>query len=160
MEGIAARAGVGKQTIYRWWPSKGAVVFDALLHESRSDQDAGIPDTGKLGADLQALLRATAKELAEPRRDALFRALLADVQANEALANELMTRLLLPQHNAMRGRLKRARKAKQLAAGVDLDVAVEIVFGPMLRRWLLRTGPLDNAFADSVAALAANALQA
>ena len=77
IEGIAARAGVGKQTIYRWWPSKGAVLLDALLALSE-DQDGelpALPDTGDLEADLKLVLRATVEELNDPRYDAPMRAL-------------------------------------------------------------------------------------
>src|SRR5690606_13055468 len=51
IEGIAARAGVGKQTIYRWWPSKGAVLFDAILSLSEGPEGSALPDTGDLEAD-------------------------------------------------------------------------------------------------------------
>jgi AcrR family transcriptional regulator len=61
IEGIAARAGVGKQTIYRWWPSKGAVLLDALLalSEDQEGEVLSLPDTGDLAADLKLVLRAT-----------------------------------------------------------------------------------------------------
>ena len=67
VEGIAARAGVGKQTIYRWWPSKGAVLLDALLALSEGDEGVEpLPDTGDLAADLKHVLRATVEELGNP----------------------------------------------------------------------------------------------
>src|SRR5688572_3560572 len=65
IEGVAARAGVGKQTIYRWWPSKGAVLFDAflMLSEGAEGEPPVLPDTGDLEADLTVVLRATVVEL-------------------------------------------------------------------------------------------------
>nr|BFF16625.1 hypothetical protein GCM10025730_01460 [Promicromonospora thailandica] len=68
IEGIAGRAGVGKQTIYRWWPSKAAILFDAFLLLSRSDDGATpeLPDTGDLRRDLAAVLHATVAELTDP----------------------------------------------------------------------------------------------
>ncbi|WP_234293539.1 TetR/AcrR family transcriptional regulator, partial [Nocardia jinanensis] len=57
VEAIAARAGVGKQTIYRWWPSKGAVVFEAMLESDTGPEGLALPDTGDIATDLRALLR-------------------------------------------------------------------------------------------------------
>src|SRR5690349_2099823 len=79
IEGIAARAGVGKQTIYRWWPSKGAVVFAAFLAlNANASGSTALPDTGNLERDLRSVLRATVDELLEPRFDAAFRAMAAE----------------------------------------------------------------------------------
>ncbi len=88
IEGIAARAGVGKQTIYRWWPSKGAVLLDALLALSEDSDGAmqALPDTGDLEADLQLVLRATVAELTDPRYDAPMRALAVEIAHDDALA--------------------------------------------------------------------------
>src|SRR5215207_6871886 len=72
VEAIAARAGVGKQTIYRWWPGKGAVILDALVETAG---DAALPDTGDLRADLTLVLRAIVAELADPALSATTRAL-------------------------------------------------------------------------------------
>jgi AcrR family transcriptional regulator len=94
IEAIAARAGVGKQTIYRWWPSKGAVVFDAFLAEQESE-DCGhdLPDNGDLEADLKAVLRATAANLLHPHADAQYRALTSEIQHDPVLAAEFLARL-------------------------------------------------------------------
>ena len=83
IEGIAARAGVGKQTIYRWWPSKGAVAIEALLDEVQPDIE--FPSTGDFRADLEAVLGSVARLLADPRTGPPLTALLAETQHDEAL---------------------------------------------------------------------------
>lgn len=149
IEAIAARAGVGKQTIYRWWPSKGAVVFDAILAANAGpDGGPALPDTGDVSADLRTLLRATVAELQDPAADTLQRAVTAEIQQDEPLARELVGRLLRPQLDATAARLRAAQVAGQLATGADVDIATELLFGPVFHRWLLRTGPLDDAYAD------------
>jgi AcrR family transcriptional regulator len=152
IEGIAGRAGVGKQTIYRWWPSKGAVVFDAMLDGSGATaEDRALPNTGDIRRDLRTLLRETVEGLVDPDQERLQRAITAEIQHDPALAEELVARLLRPQMKATADRLRAAREAGQLAADVDVDLAAELLFGPLLHRWLLRTAPLDARFADDVA---------
>ena len=97
IEGIAARAGVGKQTIYRWWPSKGAVLFDAFLALSEDpDGDPALPDTGDLAADIKLVLRATVAELVDPRYDRPMRALTAAMLDDPELQAEYEQRLEAP----------------------------------------------------------------
>jgi len=151
IEGIAARAGVGKQTIYRWWPSKGAVVFDALLDALGSTGDErALPNTGDVGVDLRTVLRGTVEEMLNPDADRLQRTITAEIQHDPALAQELVERLLGPQMNATSDRLRAAQEVGQLASDIDADLAAELLFGPVFHRWLLRTGPLDADFADQV----------
>ena len=160
VEGIAAHAGVGKQTIYRWWPSKGAVVFEAFLALSADASGSPrLPDTGNLARDLEEVLRATVAELLEPRFDAVFRAMAAEIQSDATLAKQLVDVLLGPQMRATVERLKSAQRAGQVRRGVDLEIAAELLFGPAFHRWLLRTAPLDAAFADKVVALTLRALR-
>ena len=160
IESIAARAGVGKQTIYRWWPSKGAVVFEAFL---ATDGDAGgsteLPDTGNIERDLKLVLRATIDELLDPSFDAAFRGMTAEIQSDTELATQLVQVLLGPQMQATVRRFESAQRAKQIRKAVDLDVAAELLFGPVFHRWLLRTRPLDHAFADKVVAMTLRALR-
>ncbi|WP_354644208.1 TetR/AcrR family transcriptional regulator [Kitasatospora camelliae] len=149
IEAIAARAGVGKQTIYRWWPSKGAVVFDAFLAASENASGSlDLPDTGDLAADLRAVLRPTADELADPGFDNTGRALTAEVVTDPALLREYRERLLDPLLEVTRERLRSARESGEIAPDADLDLAVELLYGPMYYRWLHGLGPLDHGYAD------------
>ncbi|MGS2587627.1 TetR/AcrR family transcriptional regulator [Streptomyces hebeiensis] len=163
IEGIAARAGVGKQTIYRWWPSKGAVLLEAFLDlGERAAREAGaeeavyeIPDTGDLEADLKTVLRATVDELNNPAYDIPYRALAAEGIVDPALGAEFTRRLLEPQLRLYVERLRAARSAGAggagaLRHGLDLRVALELLVGPLAHRWLLRTLPLTHDYADAV----------
>ncbi|WP_067815628.1 TetR/AcrR family transcriptional regulator [Actinomadura kijaniata] len=157
IEAIAARAGVGKQTIYRWWPSKGAVMFDALLHEARQEGPA-LPDTGDLAADMRTVLRAIVDEFNDPVLDRMTRALGNEVNNDPRLAADMLERLLGPQLEATAERLRAAQRAGQAAPGVDLPAAVEMFYAPLFYRWMLRTGPLTHAYADTVTAMAVRAI--
>ncbi|MEW9551055.1 TetR/AcrR family transcriptional regulator [Nonomuraea sp. NPDC050783] len=161
IESIAARAGVGKQTIYRWWPSKGAVVLDAFLALSETGPEAGIalPDTGDLEADLKAVMRATVAEFADPAFEAPIRALNTEIINDPALAEQYRLRLAGPVDEAKKSRLRSAQQAGQLAADADLDLALELLYAPLYQRWLLRSGPLTPEYADALVTLALKALR-
>ncbi len=140
MEGIAARAGVSKQTLYSSWPSSGAVLFDALLAQSLDDDGVvALPDTGDLAADLFTIASAMIAEMSDPTQDTLLRAVTAQLQVDDALAAEYRERLFDIQQDAVAARLT--------TAGVDgADEIAELFFGPILHRWLLRTRPFDDAW--------------
>lgn len=159
IEAIAARAGVGKQTIYRWWPSKGAVVFDAFLALSETggggeDEEGGggieLPDTGDLEADLKAVLRATVAEFADPVFEAPVRALNAEIIHDPALASAYREKMAGPVDEAKKARLRSGQQAGQLDPEADLDLVLEVLYGPLYQRWLLGTGPLTPEYADSL----------
>ncbi|MFI6990202.1 TetR/AcrR family transcriptional regulator [Nonomuraea wenchangensis] len=152
IEAIAARAGVGKQTIYRWWPSKGAVVLDAFLalSEAGPGQDMTLPDTGDLEADLKVVMRATVAEFADPAFEAPIRALNTEIINDPALAAQYQEKLAGPVDEAKKERLRSAQRAGQLAAGADLDLALELLYAPLYQRWLLRSGPLTPQYADAL----------
>lgn len=159
IEGIAAAAGVGKQTIYRWWPSKGALLFDAFLTMGEGQDGGGLPDTGDLAADLKTVLRATVVELNEPRYDQPMRALHTEIVHDPVLAADYAARLDEPMRELKKDRLRAAQRAGQLATDVDLDVAVDMLFGPVLNRWLQRTGPLTAEYVDKVVDTALSGLR-
>ncbi|ANZ37148.1 TetR family transcriptional regulator [Lentzea guizhouensis] len=150
IEGIAQAAGVGKQTIYRWWPSKGSLLFDAFLAMAGEGEAAALPDTGDLAADLKLVLRATVDELNDPRFDQAMRAMHTEIVHDPALAADYAQRLDGPMRELKKERLRAAQLAGQLAGDVDLEVAVDMVFGPVLNRWLHRTGPLTGDYAEQV----------
>jgi len=168
IEAIAARAGVGKQTIYRWWPSRGAVLLDAFVAlGERAAREAGepgdgdpyaFPDTGDLAADLKLVLRATVDELRSPTYDLPYRALAAEGIVNPEIAAEFVSRVMEPSVQLYVERLRAAQRAGQVAADLDPRIALELVTGPVTARWLLRTLPLSHAYADAVVDMALRGL--
>ncbi|MFJ2933500.1 TetR/AcrR family transcriptional regulator [Streptomyces sp. NPDC087219] len=171
IEGIAARAGVGKQTIYRWWPSKAAVLLDAFLDlatrasEAAGREDArggegasGIPDTGDLAADLKYVLRATVDEMNDPAFDAPTRALAAEGIVDPELGARFTEALLEPQLQYYARRIEAAQAAGDVDPAIDPRIALELLVGPLHHRWLHRTRPLTHAYADSLVDLALRGL--
>ncbi|MFB4317674.1 TetR/AcrR family transcriptional regulator [Actinomadura sp. 21ATH] len=150
IEGIAARAGVGKQTIYRWWPSKGAVIFDAFLALSDGGEGIALPDTGDIEADLKAVMRATAAEFADADFERPIRALNAEIVNDPDLAAQYREKLARPVDDAKKARLRSAQRAGQLSAEADLDLVLEVLYAPLFQRWLHRSGPLTPEYADSL----------
>ncbi|MFE0737968.1 TetR/AcrR family transcriptional regulator [Streptomyces sp. NPDC058855] len=157
IEGIAARAGVGKQTIYRWWPSKAAVLLDAFLDlAARANEALGgtaeseIPDTGDLAADLKYVLRATVDEMNDPAFEVPTRALAAEGIVDPDLGARFTEALLEPQLAYYTRRIEAARRAGDIAPDTDPRLAVELLVGPLHHRWIHRTLPLTHAYADAL----------
>lgn len=150
IEAIAARAGVGKQTIYRWWPSKGAVIFESFLGLSETDGQIVLPDTGDIEADLKLVLRATVAEFADAEFEKPVRALNTEIINDPELAEQYDLQLRRPVDEAKKVRLRSAQRAGQLRADADLDLLLEMLYAPVYQRWLLRSGPLDDAYADAL----------
>ncbi|MFF2651934.1 TetR/AcrR family transcriptional regulator [Streptomyces sp. NPDC058045] len=156
IEGIAARAGVGKQTIYRWWSSKADVLLEAFLDlaeqtaQAAGGQSDTFPDTGDLAADLKFVLRATVDELLDPAFDAPTRALAAEGVVDERLGREFVAALLEPQLQLYVERLRGAQQTGQLRGDVDPRIALELFVSPLAQRWLQHTGPLTHAYAETL----------
>ncbi|MEV6589393.1 TetR/AcrR family transcriptional regulator [Streptomyces acidicola] len=162
IEGIAARAGVGKQTIYRWWPSKADVLLEAFLDLSEQyaeavappgqedRQEYGIPDTGDLAADLKYVLRATVDELVDPRFEAPSRALAAEGVVDAQFATQVVSRLLEPQLQLYVQRLWAAQNAGDLRRDIDPRIALELFVSPLAQRWLQRSGPISYEYTDTL----------
>lgn len=161
IEAIATRAGVGKQTIYRWWPSKGAVLLDAFLRKNTGDSEnsPGLPDTGDLDADLKTVMRATIEELHDPAFEKPLRALTVAVLTDDALAEEYLQRFEAPTREVKKQRLRSAQESGQLPDGLDLDAALDAIFSPLTQRWLFRTGPLTADYADRTVEVALDGIR-
>ncbi|MCQ9183854.1 TetR/AcrR family transcriptional regulator [Streptomyces sp. IBSBF 2953] len=159
IEGIAARAGVGKQTIYRWWGSKADVLLEAFLDlGEQAAREAGaaghepcvIPDTGDLAADVKAVLRATVDQLKDPRFEAPSRALAAEGVVDEQVGRAFTARLLEPSIQLYVDRLRSAQRAGQIRAGLDPRIALEFFISPLAQRWLQYTGPITYEYTDAL----------
>lgn len=140
VEAIAKRAGVGKQTIYRWWPSKEAVLLEML--NSRTDITLDFPDTGDILTDLGHQIAQVAGFLGSEEY-APYRALIAASQSDPDLAAQILNRIIKPRVDACVQRLKKAQADGQLRTDVDPIDVVELVYAPIYYRLLLHTRPLN-----------------
>jgi AcrR family transcriptional regulator len=147
VEGIAARAGVGKQTIYRWWPSKGAVLLDALEGVA-----ARIPtaDTGEVLADMRTRLAQVVDLYADESFGPLLAALIGEAQHDPSLHADFLERYLKPRRAQAVLVLKIAQQDGQLPGDLNLDDISDLIFGAVYHRLLLRNGPLNKAYAHFV----------
>jgi AcrR family transcriptional regulator len=147
VEGIAARAGVGKTTIYRRWSSKLPLVVAAI----RALPELKVPETGTLRGDLRQILSALVKIL----RTSPLGPVLLHVAAESGTDPEL--RDAISEHLALRRApllevSRRALARGELPAGSDPDTLTELLTGPIVNRLLFSTGPVDGRFIDVVIA--------
>jgi AcrR family transcriptional regulator len=150
MEGIAARAGVAKQTIYRWWSSKVDVLLDAFVSDMAEDLTPA--DHGDLGQDLRAHLSRLADFLSHSDSGAVFRALAGQAQHDPGVAGRLRDDYLGQQRARDRLPLERAIERGQLPADIDVDVAVDQLVGPIYYRVLVTGEPVSEEFTDHLVA--------
>lgn len=137
IEGIASRAGVAKQTIYRWWSSKAEVLMDAFAEDAA--EDLAPPDRGSLATDLTEHLARLAGFLGCSDAGRVFVALIGQAQHDAGLAATFRARWLDAQRERDRLPLERAVARGELPAGLDLDVELDQLLGPIYYR-LLVTG--------------------
>ena len=153
IDGIAARSGTGKQTIYRWWPSKDDVLLEAGA--AKADLHVPIPDKGSYRADLRAFLVASFVLGRQRQLTDVLRALMARAQIDEAFGQRFRVAFLQRRRDALAVILDRAQARGELPAGVSPGTLTDIVFGVLWYRMLATRQPLDDRLADELAAVLA-----
>ncbi|MFE6892255.1 TetR/AcrR family transcriptional regulator [Streptomyces sp. NPDC057694] len=148
VDAIAKEAGVGKQTLYRWWPSKGAVLLDALT--DRAEAAAPVPDSGALREDLRAVVAATFAGAQRAPVAPALRTLVREAAQDPHLA-DLMREFTGSRRAVLRDVLERGRERGELPADRDLDLMVDQVYGVFWYRFLLGHAPLGEAEAVRLA---------
>ncbi|NBM18526.1 TetR/AcrR family transcriptional regulator [Streptomyces sp. GC420] len=146
MEGVAARAGVGKPTLYRRWPSKGALVAETVRESFLSAAPgAGVVplDTGDVEQDLRSWLRRQAVSAADPGNASLILALTAAAAENPHDAEDLYRRLTGPWCTPLVHRLRAGVDAGQLRPDADLEAVADALVGALL--FQLLTGSASAA---------------
>ena len=150
IEGIAARAGVAKQTIYRWWSSKTDILFDALTADAAEYFTPA--DHGDLGNDLREQLSQLAAFLSKTDAGEVFRALAGQAQHDPAVAARFESEVVARQRERDRGPFLRARHRGQLAETADIDLAIDQLVGPVYYRVLVTRQSVPPPFTDALVA--------
>jgi len=147
IEAVAARAGVGRPTIYRRWPSKPALVVAALVESSR----LAIPDvdTGSLRGDLLAVQRHQIVLMNAPMTRRVTAGLIADLATDLELAERYITEYLVPRRDAVWKVLERGIERGELDPDVDLAFVYDLLIGPLFMRAVVWGQRLSRAAAEA-----------
>jgi AcrR family transcriptional regulator len=154
IEGIAAEAGVGKQTIYRWWPSKSAVVAECLVEGVLLPETFAPHDTGDIAADLTEWLQRIYAFLRVPAHETMLRSLISASVEQPEVGDRLSQRLGASPE-ILTERLQGALDAGQLRTGTSVRVLCDVFVGAVLAHLLMRSVPTAKAarqFVDLVLA--------
>lgn len=145
MEEVAARAGVSKATVYRRWPSRGALALDAFLAEFQEQQP--LPDTGSFHGDLLAALRGWIRSVTRTPAGRMLAGLVAEAQRDPALAAAWRERVIEPLRVRNMVLVRRAIERGEIPADTDSDVVLDLLFGSAYHRLLQGHRPLTDQFA-------------
>jgi AcrR family transcriptional regulator len=150
IEAIAADANVGKTTVYRWWPTKAALVADAF--SASAEEELQFPNTGSVYQDMSFQMRRLIR-IFRSERGKLVAAMLAGGQSDPELIEAYRDRFLWPRRKQAYQTLQRGVDRGELPAGSDFDLILDSLYGPILMRFLIRHVKLEESFADEVCGL-------
>ena len=147
LEHVAALAGVGKATIYRRWPSKEALALDVLMQLAAPH--ITIDDTGDTRAELLAAVTNAMRAITDTPFGPVIRALLSQIAMNPALGDPFRASVVQARRDEVARVIARGISRGDLRADADVDVATELLVGPVYFR-LMFGGELTQGFAERV----------
>jgi AcrR family transcriptional regulator len=142
IEGIAARAGAGKQTVYRWWPTRADVLLEALA--LKADLRVSTADQGSFGAELRVFLRDSAALLVHPGVAQVLRSLMGEAQRDPDFRRRFQERFLIKRRSALEGIVERAARRGDKPPHLTPGLAADLVFGLIWYRVLATERLLDD----------------
>jgi AcrR family transcriptional regulator len=145
VEHVAARAGVGKATIYRRYPGKVELVIAAA--RCLTSAAAPEPDTGTIDGDLRAIAHGLVHLLTETAGGSAVAQVVAEVQRNDEL-RQAHAEFVAARRAGTMAAVQRGIDRGELRAATDTALVADLVAGPIFYRHLVSGEPLDRAFAD------------
>jgi AcrR family transcriptional regulator len=159
MDAVAEHAGVSKATIYRWWPTKETLALNALDNEWAIGHTEA-PDTGSLRSDLRALLHPWVRLVTSRPYARVIAALITKAHDDPSFADDYVTHLVTPRRDRARSVFTRAAERGEIAPDAPVDVALDVIYGPLYHRLLHRHAPITRTFVDDVIDLALHGMLA
>jgi AcrR family transcriptional regulator len=157
MDAVAERAGVSKATIYRWWPTKEMLALDALYNEWAPPAPSP-RDTGSLRGDLLALLRPWARLASSRPYGRVIAALITEAQTDPAFGRTYRSRFVEPRREQGRTVFRRAIERGEIPPDTQVELALDMIYGPLYHRLLHGHAPLSDHFVRDVVETALDGL--
>ncbi len=155
IEGIAAKAGVGKSTIYRWWTSKGDLVLEALAVVLEPGEG---PDTGETRSDLIAIVQGFIDLYSdEAAAQPIIAGLVSDMSHDPDLAAALRKRFVDPRRVHGRQAITRGIQRGDLPPDADIELVLDVLVSPIFYRTLVTGAPIEADLATKLVDLVLNA---
>ncbi|MFC4945283.1 TetR/AcrR family transcriptional regulator [Pseudonocardia sp. GCM10023141] len=148
MERVAALSGASKMTLYKWWPSKGALALEGYFHAV--EQTLHFPDTGDIEADLTSQVRSFVRLISETSAGRVVAELIGLSQTDADLAAAFREHYSGPRRALAVAAMQRAQSRGQLRADIDPEVVVDQLWGACYHRLLIPDQPLSASFADAL----------
>lgn len=148
IEKVAQRSGASKMTIYKWWPSKGALALDGYF--TKAEARLAFPDTGDIEADLRAQLHAFLDLLTGTPAGTVVAELIGLAQIDEDLKAALLQRYSSPRRALAVAAMECAKQRGQLRPNLDPETVVDQLWGACYHRLLLPDQPLTEEFVDAL----------
>jgi AcrR family transcriptional regulator len=155
IEGVAARAGVGKATIYRWWRSKGALAMEAFLDAVAPT--IAFPETASARADILAQIHKVARAY-RGKTGRIVREMIGLGQFDAETIRVFVEGYLEPRRSAAKAVLQKGIAQGEFRTSIDLDVVVDALYGPIFHRMLTGHAPISDAFIDAHVTLILNSI--
>ena len=147
IEEIARSAGVGKATIYKWWPSKAYVALDAFTRNMT--RSVPIPDTGSAESDFKQQLYSLYAFYAS-KAGRILRQFMAEALSDEEFASLFRERFLKRRREAVGVIFDRAVKRGEIGSNLDRELVMDMIYSPGIFRLLVEHAPFDRKAADSI----------
>jgi AcrR family transcriptional regulator len=158
IEEVAARACVGKASIYRRWSTKGSLALDAFLVDYLAQQP--VVDTGVLEDDLREALSLWSAAVVGTAMGRALVGIIAEAQNDDDLAQGWIDRVLAPAREQYRVMLDRAIERGEIPVGSDVDVIMDLLYGAAYHRLLQGHLAIDAEFIARVSRMVARGAQA
>ena len=149
MDAVAARAGVSKATIYRWWPTKETLALDAL-YEQLTEPGPEAPDTGTLRGDLLALLLGWVERVGDRPFGRIIGALITEASTDVVFGKLYRERYVEPRRAQARTIFQRAMGRGEIGVSTDVEAAIDLLYGALYHRLLHGHAPLNHDFVETV----------